>query len=200
MATKQKMVKHKTKDTNVTFNASSLNSSVIEKKLFAEREEDGDDGPVVFYCGKCRLTVGDSLSWDGSEDGENQIRLKTVTDNVQFGNESHVYEVNKLSPCLVVDLFCRGCRSVIGLVYTSTPKSMDNKRFTFCLNVANIESYVLGSGTQMLTVEGLKELPVTLEYRGSVDQQLKEMKMLMVSMAQRLEVIEAGLEERSDEV
>lgn len=44
----------------------------------AEDGEDGEDsdGPVVFICGKCNLAVGDSLSWEGSEEDQNQIRLK----------------------------------------------------------------------------------------------------------------------------
>lgn len=35
-------------------------------------------------------------------------------------------------------------------------------------------SYVLGSASQMLSAEGPKEQPVTLEYRGTVEQQLTE--------------------------
>lgn len=158
---------------------------------------------------------------------------------------------------LVVDLFCHGCHSVLGMIYASTPKSMDQKRFTFCLNVADIDrylwtlcalflwqklvwalcswivniklkislskcwlfnitlrlkphalevlkvrvfcalgilkpavcccvdcswmldiswtvSYVLGSAKQMVSAGGAAEQPVTLEYRGVVEQQLTE--------------------------
>lgn len=154
---------------------------------------------MVFICAKCKLPVGDSLSWDGSEDGLNQIRLKRVTDNVTIGKENRLYEASKKSLCLVVDLICRGCHSVLGMVYTSTPKNLDHKRFTFCFSVADIDSYVLGSGGQMLAAEGPKEQPVTLEYRGIVEQQLTEMKMLVMSMAHRLEEIEIGLQEGCDD-
>ncbi|GLD46446.1 protein Mis18-alpha [Lates japonicus] len=177
------------------FEASSINSSTVEEKLFGHAGEDvdGDDGPVVFICGKCKLPVGDSLSWDGSEDGQNQIRLKRVTDNVLVGEDTRLYEASKKSLCLITDLFCQGCNSVLGMIYASTPKNLDHKRFAFCLNVADIDSYILGSANQMLAAEGPKEQPVTLEYRGIVEQQLTEMKMLVMSMAQRLEEIEAGL-------
>ncbi|KAA8586892.1 hypothetical protein FQN60_000728 [Etheostoma spectabile] len=168
MAARQKSLKHRQENINTTFE-SSIDSTAVEEKLFgqAEEDEDGDgddDGPVVFICGKCKLPVGDSMSWDGSEDCQNQIRLKR-------------------------------CNSVLGMVYASTPKNLDHKRFAFCLNVADIESYVLGSASQMLAAEGPKEQPVTLEYRGIVEQQLTEMKMLVMSMAQRLEEIDAGLQE-----
>ncbi|KAM9348860.1 protein Mis18-alpha [Symphorus nematophorus] len=201
MAARAKSLKCQQRSVNTTFEASSIDSTAVEEKLFgqAEEDEDGDDGPVVFICGKCKLPVGDSMSWDGSEDGQNQIRLKRVTDNVMVGKDSRMYEVSKRSPCLIVDLSCRGCHSVLGMVYASTPKNLDHKRFTFCLNVADIDSYVLGSASQMLAAEGPKEQPVTLEYRGIVEQQLTEMKMLVMSMAHTLEEIEAGLQEGCDD-
>lgn len=40
-------------------------------------DEEVDDGPAVFMCTKCKLPVGDSLSWDGSEQGDKQIKLKS---------------------------------------------------------------------------------------------------------------------------
>ncbi|XP_020778810.2 protein Mis18-alpha [Boleophthalmus pectinirostris] len=195
MATREKIAQqHPAESLDKTFDTST-NPSIIEERLFGhnEEEEADDDGPVVFFCGKCKLPVGDSFSWDGSEDSQNQIRLKKITDNVVVGKEKRMYEPDKKSPCLVVDLICQGCRSVIGVVYSSTPKQLDHKRYTFCLNVADIDSYVLGSANQMLSAEGPDEQPVTLEYRGIVEQQLREIKLMVVSMAQRLEEIESGL-------
>ncbi|KAM3869236.1 protein Mis18-alpha [Diretmus argenteus] len=161
-----------------------------------------NDGPVVFICGTCKLPVGDSLSWDGSEEhdhDQNQIHLKRVTDNVLVGKESHLHEASKSCHCLIVDLMCRGCHSLLGMVYVSTPKRLDHKRFTFCFNVADIETYVLGSANQMVAAESSKQQPVTLEYRDIVEEELTKMKTLVVSMAQRLGEIEAGLQEGCDE-
>lgn len=78
MATREKPSKHRHNNIDTTFDSSSIDSTTVEGKLFgqAEEDEDGDDGPVVFICGKCKLPVGDSLSWDGIEDSQNQIRLK----------------------------------------------------------------------------------------------------------------------------
>uniref|UniRef100_A0A3Q4H0Z5 Protein Mis18-alpha n=1 Tax=Neolamprologus brichardi TaxID=32507 RepID=A0A3Q4H0Z5_NEOBR len=147
MATRKHLEKSYTKSVNnSTFDASSIDSTTVGEKLFRpteEEEENGDDGPVVFICAKCKLPVGDSLSWDGSEDGLNQIRLKRVTDNVMIGKENRLYEASKKSLCLVVDLICRGCHSVLGMVYTSTPKNLDHKRFTFCFSVADIDRCVV---------------------------------------------------------
>ncbi|XP_072230814.1 protein Mis18-alpha [Leuresthes tenuis] len=202
MATGKKSSGRRQKIHKKTCETSGIDSSAVEEKLFGkavEEEDDNDEGPVVFICGKCRLPVGDSVAWDGSEDDLNQIRLKRVTDNVLIGKENRLFEIDKQSLCVIVDLICQGCRSVLGMVYTSTPKSLDHKRFTFCLSVADIDSYVLGSAGQMLAAEGPKEQLVTLEYRDSVEHQLTEMKMLVMSMAQRLEEIESGLQEGCDE-
>ncbi|XP_041863431.1 protein Mis18-alpha [Melanotaenia boesemani] len=203
MATVKKLSRHRLE--NQTFERASVDSSTVEEKLFGktvqeEEEDDDKDDPVVFICVKCRLPVGDSLSWDGCENDQNQIRLKRVTENVVVGKENRLFEVDKRSVCLVVDLICRGCRTVLGMVYTSTPKNLDHKRFTFCLSVAEVDSYVLGSAGQMLSAEGANEQLVTLEYRSLVEHELTEMKMLVMSMAQRLEEIEAGLQEGFDEV
>lgn len=80
MATRRNLVKRRQKHKDNSF-VYSTDSTVVEEKLFGQAEEDedsrvADDGPVVFICGKCKLPVGDSMSWDGSEDGQNQIRLK----------------------------------------------------------------------------------------------------------------------------
>lgn len=191
MAARNELLKHRQNKVDSTFQHTfSVDSTAVEEKLFglAEEEEDGDDGPVVFICAKCKLPIGDSLSWDGSEDDQNQIRLKRVTDNVLVGENSRMFEVSKRSLCLIVDLFCQGCHSVLGMVFESTPKNLDHKRFTFCFNVADIDSYVLGSASQMLAAEGPKEQVVTLEYRSMVEQQLTEMKMLVMSMAHELDI------------
>lgn len=42
------------------------------------------------------------------------------------------------------------------------------------LYVKSFSSYVLGSAKQILAVGGAKEQPVTLEYRGVVEEQLTE--------------------------
>lgn len=77
MATRKKSSKQRQHSINTTFAVSSVDSTSVGEKLFGQSDEDGDgdDGPVVFICGKCKLIVGDSTSWDGSEDEKNQIRL-----------------------------------------------------------------------------------------------------------------------------
>uniref|UniRef100_A0A3Q2ZNR4 Protein Mis18-alpha n=1 Tax=Kryptolebias marmoratus TaxID=37003 RepID=A0A3Q2ZNR4_KRYMA len=127
MATEVKSTRRKC--INETFESTSVDSSTVEAKLLGRTlDEEEEDEPVVFFCGKCRLPVGDSLSWDGAETGQNQIRLK---------RECGIQIQSSQFTCTTFDLICRGCDSVLGMIYKSTPRNMDNKRFTFCLMKPN---------------------------------------------------------------
>ncbi|XP_067289928.1 protein Mis18-alpha [Pseudorasbora parva] len=161
-------------------------------------EEEGEnDGPAVFMCGKCKLPIGDSLSWAGSDDEQNQIMLKRITDNIVIGKEPFVSGTRKELGCLVVNLTCHGCCAELGIMYISTPKKLDFKRSLFCFKVENIESYVVGSpGQQMPDLDRL-DRPVTLEYQNTVEQQMTEIKSLAVIIGQRLLEIETNLQSDS---
>ncbi|XP_059395409.1 protein Mis18-alpha-like isoform X1 [Carassius carassius] len=138
-------------------------------------EKDGEsDGPAVFMCGKCKLPVGNSLSWAGSDDQQNQIMLKRISDNVVIGKEPLVSGNRKELGCLVGNLTCRGCCSELGNMYISTPKNLYYKKSLFCFNVENIESYVVGSPGQRVPDFDREDRPVTLECQDIVEQQLTE--------------------------
>ncbi|KAG5844625.1 protein Mis18-alpha [Anguilla rostrata] len=174
----------------VTDEESSLGQNGFSYK---QVEEEDTDAPVVFQCGRCKLPVGDSLSWVGSEDDQNQILLKRVTENVVVGSEPFVSRTQTELGCLIVNLSCLGCSSPLGRVYTSTPRNLDYKRSLFCLSVENVDCFVLGSSTQKY-LEDAQDEPVTLEYRANVDMEIGKIKALAVSMAQRLLEIEAKLQ------
>lgn len=73
MASRVKPSKHRQTKLETTFDLTATGEKSFDR---TKEDEDGEDGPLVFVCGKCKLPVGDSLSWDGSEDSQNQIRLK----------------------------------------------------------------------------------------------------------------------------
>ncbi|XP_048840505.1 protein Mis18-alpha isoform X1 [Brienomyrus brachyistius] len=158
-------------------------------------KDDGSDPPVVFQCARCRLPIGDSLAWAGSEDEQNQILLKRTTDNVVISSEPYVSRTQVESGCLVVNISCRGCSAGLGRVYTSTPKSLDYKRSLFCLDVGTVDCYILGSANQTMLLDP-EECPVTLEYREAVDFQITQIKALTLSVGQRLMEIEAQLQDK----
>ncbi|XP_018610937.1 protein Mis18-alpha [Scleropages formosus] len=171
---------------------SSLSHFGSHCKVSGESES---DAPAVFQCGTCRLPVGDSLSWAGSEEEHNQILLSRTTDNVVVGTEPLFSRTQVELGCVIVNLTCRGCSTLLGQVYTSTPKSLDYKRSLFCFNVESIDCYVLGSSEQTMLLNA-QEKPVTLEYREAMELQMEQIKTLAVSMGKRLMEIEAQLEDK----
>ena len=71
------------KDSNVTYEVTVNDGVYADSTIIKDNskqgkfvEDDDSDPPVVFFCGSCKLPVGDSLSWAGSEDEKNQILLK----------------------------------------------------------------------------------------------------------------------------
>ncbi|XP_055797345.1 protein Mis18-alpha isoform X3 [Salvelinus fontinalis] len=136
------------KESNVTFEVTVDGGAYADSTVIKDNskqgllgEDDDSDPPVVFLCGSCKLPVGDSLSWAGSEDEQSQILLKRVSDNVLIGKETHISGTRKKDlGCLIVHLTCCGCSSLLGLVYISTPRKLDYIRSLFCLDVAAIES------------------------------------------------------------
>ncbi|MCJ8742449.1 hypothetical protein PDJAM_G00082120 [Pangasius djambal] len=172
--------------------------SVADSSSKVEDDGEGDsDAPAIFLCGKCRLPFGDSLSWAGSDDEQNQILLKRVNDNIVIGKEPFVSGTSEELRCLAVNLTCRGCSFNVGYMYMSTPKSLDYKRSIFCLMVENIESYVLGSPDQQVAAVDREERPVTLEYMDNVERQMTKIKSLAVTIGQRLLEIEVDLQCKS---
>ncbi|XP_060765688.1 protein Mis18-alpha [Neoarius graeffei] len=169
--------------------------SVVDSSSKVE-DDGGGDAPAVFLCGKCRLPFGDSLSWAGSDDEQNQILLKRANANIVIGKETFVCGKTDEVKCLAVNLTCRGCSFKLGHMYTSTPKSLDYKRSIFCLMVENIESYVLDSPDQQVAAVG-KERPVTVEYVDNVEQQMTKIKSLAVTIGKRLLEIEVDLQCKS---
>ncbi|KAJ7997598.1 hypothetical protein DPEC_G00230670 [Dallia pectoralis] len=178
------------KGSNMTFDLSTDCSTYTECKPVT-LEPDDTDAPVVFLCGRCKLPLGDSLSWAGSEDEHNHIYLKRVSDNVRVGKETHIAGFLKGLGCLVVHLTCGGCSSLLGMVYISTPRKLDYIRSLFCLDVAAIESYVIGSSKQQVAAFSPKQQPITLESRQAVEQQLVEIKAVTLSMG--VEQLESSL-------
>uniref|UniRef100_A0A8C1UXU8 Protein Mis18-alpha n=1 Tax=Cyprinus carpio TaxID=7962 RepID=A0A8C1UXU8_CYPCA len=173
----------------------SVCESAADSSSSSRVEEGGEsDAPAVFMCGKCKLPIGDSLYWAGSDDEHNQIMLKRISDNVVIGKEPFVSGTRKELGCLVVNLTCRGCCSELGNMYISTPKNLDHKRSLFCFNVENIESYVVGSPGQRVPELDGENKPVTLEYQNIVEQQMTEIKSLAVIIGQRLLEIENNLQ------
>lgn len=144
--------------------------------------------PVVFLCSQCRLPVGDSLAWAGADPKDNVIYLRNVTKNILMDKEQKIDTAND-SGCIYVLLSCRGCSLLLGRMYLCTPVHLDFKRNVYCLAVAYIESYVLGSTTSAELIDYNKK-PVVLETQSEVLKELEKSQIVLDMMIERLSAVE----------
>ncbi|XP_062905887.1 protein Mis18-alpha [Mobula hypostoma] len=149
------------------------------------------DLPVVFLCSQCRLPVGDSLAWAGANPKENMIYLKSVTNNILVDKDQKIDRADE-SGCIYVLLSCTGCSLSLGRMYLSTPAHLDFKRNIYCLAVAYIESYVLGSTINAELADDSKK-PVVLETQAEVLGELAKSQTVLNLMITRLAAVEEKL-------
>ncbi|XP_051870647.1 protein Mis18-alpha [Pristis pectinata] len=150
------------------------------------------DLPVVFLCSQCRLPVGDSLAWAGANPKENMIYLRSVTKNIHVDKEQKIDTTDEPG-CIYVLLSCSGCSLSLGRMYLCTPVHLDFKRNMYCLAVAYIESYVLGSTINAEFVDDNKK-PVVLETQSEVLGELAKSQTVLNLMIARLAVVEEKLQ------
>ncbi|XP_067848469.1 protein Mis18-alpha [Heptranchias perlo] len=155
------------------------------------------DLPVVFLCSQCRLPLGDSLAWVGANPKENMIYLRSVTKNILVDKEQKI-DTGDESGCIYVLLSCSGCSLLLGRMYLCTPVHLDFKRNIYCLAVAYIESYVLGSTTNAEFVDEGKK-PVVLETQVEVLEELAKSQTVLNLMIARLAVVEEKIESLQNE-
>nr|XP_056714707.1 protein Mis18-alpha [Euleptes europaea] len=145
--------------------------------------------PVVFLCGGCRRPVGDSLSWEASDEDAACVLLNGVTLNVSVDKEQRLSSRAGEYGCLFEPLFCSGCKMTLGSIYRCTPRHLDYKRNLFCLNVDTLESYTLGSMEQKANIN---EEPLTLESRTDLEESLERAETILKVLEQRLSVVESS--------
>ncbi|MBN3284074.1 MS18A protein, partial [Polyodon spathula] len=180
------------------------------KKIYAEHELEDESGtllgisqegvgdceenggpPAVFLCVNCKVPIGDSLAWLGSEDETGTIWLKTTTNNVVVSNEKLVSTKLNECDCIYSLLSCGGCYCELGKIYTCTPKNLDYKRDVFCLNVMSVASYVLGSTPHKALADEDDE-PITVESRIFVETDIQRIKSVLMTLEERLCALESN--------
>lgn len=55
----------------------STSVSAVGDSTYTLTGEEDSDAPAVFFCVKCRLPLGDSFSWAGTDEQQNHILLRS---------------------------------------------------------------------------------------------------------------------------
>ncbi|XP_069748519.1 protein Mis18-alpha [Narcine bancroftii] len=118
-------------------------------------------------------------------------KTQGVTNNILVDKEQKIDTADE-SGCIYVLLSCSGCSLLLGRMYLCTPVHLDIKRNMYCLNVAYIESYVLGSTTNAEFIDNNKK-PVVLETQAEVLEELAKSQTVLNLMIKKLADVEEKL-------
>ncbi|XP_041462786.1 uncharacterized protein LOC121413876 [Lytechinus variegatus] len=158
-----------------------------------ENDQSNKDLPAVFQCQHCNVIISDSIAFIAAHDDLKSITLNSVNASVELSTKlitstDGIDQGSTFSP-----LVCRGCKTVLGKVYRTTPRPLDDLRDYFTIDVNKLSVYQVGSTDssslpesdtpfqQFTNVKALKETTLKLQ-------------VLMCAMHQRIQNIEQSLE------
>lgn len=102
---------------------------------------------VIFQCKKCHTVLGDSLQCCGSNATLNVLICLRVTENVELDPTILIECEGPLSECLYKCLYCRCCKTNVGIVPFSTTDVLACLRGLYCLDKEMLHCYQLQSNS-----------------------------------------------------
>ncbi|KAM8975379.1 protein Mis18-alpha [Pelodytes ibericus] len=139
---------------------------------------------MVFLCGQCKIPLGDTYGWKGSDMEEQTIMLKVVSTCVIVEKDRVLSKHPNEYGCIFEHLVCSICKAVLGKIYRCTPKHLDFKRDLFCLNVEAVDTYILGSSCQQVIPE--PDEPVTFENRMALEDEITKAQVVLDALEAKL--------------
>ncbi|XP_072036844.1 protein Mis18-alpha-like [Amphiura filiformis] len=159
----------------------------------ADDAEEGDQGelPVVLQCSHCNMILGDSMSWVSTNDELNSITLRSVSSMVVKGKELVTSTEGIDLGSTYQQLQCKSCKDVVGRMYRTTPRTLDDLRDLFTLYITKINSYQIGSSEQTAGVgNSLIDLPTAREIQTSIT----KTQVMVCTLNERVLNIEKAME------
>ncbi|XP_054752969.2 uncharacterized protein LOC129258763 [Lytechinus pictus] len=164
-----------------------------------DSENDGENCsaelPVVFQCQGCRSILSDSLAFLTANDDLKTITVNRVNSSVGLSPRriTSTHGVDQGSTYSPVE--CKECHNVVGKVYKTTPRLLDDLRDYYTLDANKLLIYQIGSSTTSLFLEDgpSRSVPSITDLRTLKDTVMK-LQVLMCTMHQRIANIEQSLE------
>lgn len=116
--------------------------------LAEEGENEDDDAPVIFQCGKCNTIVSDSLAGFEADLKTKTIRLRGAV-HIAIGDKLSTSTKGPDIGCTYKVIKCACCGAGLGKVYYSTTPALDDYRATYTFDTRALTSYQLGSVRDM---------------------------------------------------
>ncbi|XP_066284045.1 uncharacterized protein [Branchiostoma lanceolatum] len=169
-----------------------------DRSAAEEEEEAMDYAPVVFQCQRCREILADSLAFIDPLKGPKAsvemgyVSFSAVTESVTIGKDtSSTKKTDKDYGCFYLPLSCSGCGSVIGKMYTSTPREFDALRDAYTININKVTNYSLGSGHSI--PQSNQGAIVTA--KDMIDNEMSKVRQVVVTLSERVTFLEQVMKE-----
>ncbi|XP_054753155.2 uncharacterized protein LOC129258933 [Lytechinus pictus] len=158
-----------------------------------EHDQSNKDLPAVFQCQHCNVIISDSIAFIAAHDDLKSITLNSVNASVELSTKlitstDGIDQGSTFSP-----LVCRGCKTVLGKVYKTTPRPLDDLRDYFTIDVNKLSVYQVGSTDSSSLPESDTPFQQFTNLKTLKETTLK-LQVLMCAMHQRIQNIEQSLE------
>eukprot|EP01135_Chromosphaera_perkinsii_P011840 Nk52_evm31s2506 gene=Nk52_evmTU31s2506 len=165
-----------------------------------EGEQEGGEGvmnPLVFQC-SCRSVVGDSFSWLCAKESLNTISLTAIpvhTGTVEVQRDKLQAVLQQGAPdcgATYNPIKCATCGKLLGRVYRTTARDLDDIRDAYTFDLNAISSYQLG-----VEIEGQKgdlvkpETLLSLPTAAVLQEGMIKVQNMILLLNERLEQVEA---------
>lgn len=131
--------------------ASQLQSSTSEDKISKLKVETMQETqpqeigatPMVFSCRECRNIITDSWALESVNEELGTLSFR-ASDNILRSSESDYSKAGADFGCAYHEIFCSGCKVLLGRTYFSTSRIFDSLRDLYTFDVNKLGTYRLG--------------------------------------------------------
>ncbi|XP_033635197.1 kinetochore protein mis18-like [Asterias rubens] len=178
----------------------AVSQVVVENDEDVDDLEQGEpeDESVILQCKNCNTIVGDSMSWVYANDDLKTVTLHSTTNAVTMGKKLMTSTTGGIDlGSTYVHLVCKHCNEVVGKVYKTTSRQLDNLRDLFTFSAHQITSYQVGSNEQTADVDLQNQR--NLLSPESIKEEILKIQVMICALNQRIGNIESSLEIKDDD-
>ncbi|KAL1924765.1 uncharacterized protein VTP21DRAFT_4419 [Calcarisporiella thermophila] len=152
------------------------------------------DSPLVFQCKNCHFIVGDSFAWLSADQNLKAITLNSTSEHVKISDELKTSTDGIDLGSAYVNLLCKSCGAILGRVYKTTPRILDNIRDMFTFNLDSVKTYQLGkTGSNQSEALSNEEDLLTMPSAKALQTTLDKIKELICFLDERIGAVEEGM-------
>ncbi|KAK7206867.1 yippee zinc-binding/DNA-binding /Mis18, centromere assembly-domain-containing protein [Myxozyma melibiosi] len=157
--------------------------------------------PVVFQCASCLVIVADSLSWVRATSELRTITLASapegtisVSDTLSTSHDGHDLGSTYAS------FACANCSAVLGKIYRTTPRHLDDLRDYLTFDAAALKNYQVGTEEPARgPLPADADLDILKPEPNALAQRLAIMETVIMAMHDEIESLKSALGSSTDD-